>query len=133
MRALLLFILIISHINIALSKKCTVITPKAEVHIISNLSPNSPSLEVHCQSGEDDLGKHVVGVNQDYHWDFCNNVLGTTLFSCNLRSGSKEVGFVAYSAEWRQWCPKNVCKWTAKEDGIYFYEGKKYQWNIKCC
>ena len=132
MRTFLLFILIISHINFALSKKC-IFTPKVEVHIISNLSPNSPSLEVHCQSGEDDLGKHVVGVNQDYHWSFCNSVLGNTLFSCNLRSGSKEVGFVAYSSEWRQWCPNNTCKWTAKDDGIYFYEAKRYQWNIKCC
>lgn len=132
MRTLVLFILIILNIHHALSKKCA-FSAKVEVHIVSNLNPTSPPLQVHCKSREDDLGNHMLSVNQDYNWSFCNGFFETTLFYCNIRTGEKQLGFQAFASGWRENCTKNVCNWAAKEDGIYFNGQKKDKWIIRCC
>ncbi|KAA0050661.1 pumilio-like protein 15-like [Cucumis melo var. makuwa] len=94
------------------------------VHVVNGLSYQS--LDVHCQSKNDDLGyHHLVNRGDEYQWNFEENLWGTTLFWCRLE---KPDAYVAFESFWPE--TKNVwlrdrcgnqgtCIWTAKDDGIY--------------
>ncbi|EYU18039.1 hypothetical protein MIMGU_mgv1a022278mg, partial [Erythranthe guttata] len=56
-------------------------------HVISKLPPNTPYLNVHCKSGDRDLGIQVLASNQDFHWDFDSGF--RTLYFCNLSWSGK--------------------------------------------
>ncbi|XP_016903452.2 S-protein homolog 1-like [Cucumis melo] len=94
------------------------------VHVVNGLSYQS--LDVHCQSKDDDLGYHrLVKQGDEFQWNFEENFWGTTLFWCRLE---KPDAYVAFESFWPE--TKNVwlrhrcgnqgtCIWTAKDDGIY--------------
>ncbi|GAB4843700.1 hypothetical protein Ancab_013664 [Ancistrocladus abbreviatus] len=63
------------------------ITPTTHVRILNYL----PTLTIHCQSKEDDLGVHNLTYRQVYEWEFHPNIWGTTLFYCEFRRGDKKV------------------------------------------
>lgn len=48
-------------------------TPGKDTVDIINWMPNGDDLTVHCRSGNDDLGVHVVPHNVDYNWRFHSN------------------------------------------------------------
>lgn len=51
---------------------------------IINWMPNGDDLTVHCRSGNDDLGVHIVPHNVDYNWRFHRNFWRTILFWCSF-------------------------------------------------
>ncbi|KAL6527146.1 hypothetical protein OROGR_016236 [Orobanche gracilis] len=109
-------------------KRFCFFTPKGAVRIINGLPENSPPLKIHCASGDDDLGFHDLGVNQDFKWSFCQNMVTNTLFFCHLWWGSKNRAFVAYDSRCTSICSK--CTWTAKSDGIYGNKKRILNWEI---
>lgn len=93
------------------------ITDKYEVHVVNNLPSN---LRLHCASGDNDLGHHILGRNTDFHWEFCESYLGNTLFFCHLFWGSKDIAFDVFRSQDKRRCPRGACFYAAKPDGIYF-------------
>ncbi|KAE9593705.1 putative plant self-incompatibility S1 [Lupinus albus] len=78
-----IFILVlISNLTI-LSEGKLVFFPVRHVHIKNNLG-DGINLQVHCKSGDDDLGIHNVTYGGDYQFHFRVNAFGTTLFFCGL-------------------------------------------------
>ncbi|EYU44678.1 hypothetical protein MIMGU_mgv1a021042mg, partial [Erythranthe guttata] len=67
------------------------------------LPPNTPYLNVHCKSGDRDLGNQVLALNQDFHWDFDSGI--RTLSFCNLSWNRKSKTFDVYSVD----CPTSTC------------------------
>ncbi|KAL8512860.1 hypothetical protein ACS0TY_019123 [Phlomoides rotata] len=92
------------------------------VHVVNKLPDQ---MKVHCRSKDDDLEDHFLNPNEYYNFSFCDNILGRTLFSCQLWWGNKEVGFKAFtSGDHRYQCLKNQCFWEGRSDGIY---GSSYE------
>ena len=100
--------------------------PRWSVQTVNGLS--YLGLDVHCQSGDDDLGyHHLVNHGDDYQWSFQENFWGTTLFWCRLEKVDAYVSFESFWPEslkntWlRDRCGTTelTCIWIAKDDGIY--------------
>ncbi|KAL0560284.1 hypothetical protein IC582_000684 [Cucumis melo] len=94
------------------------------VNVVNGLSYHS--LDVHCQSKDDDLGYHHLVNHGDYfQWNFEENFFGTTLFWCRLEKSDAYVAFESFWPEstnrWlRDRCGnQGTCVWIAKDDGIY--------------
>ncbi|KAL8052037.1 hypothetical protein ABFS82_06G184000 [Erythranthe guttata] len=132
----LLFLVIQACIPDRFAEGCSIFSSKRTVHIVNDLPRDTPQLELHCYSKDDDLGNHTLSIGQEFQWSFCPNVLPTTLFACHLWWFPKEKAFDAFK--------ENIFKlrtealyWIAKSDGIYFADGidypeassKKYDWN----
>ncbi|KAI3448062.1 hypothetical protein Pfo_004727 [Paulownia fortunei] len=104
------------------------------VYVVNQLPSNSPPLLLHCASGDDDLGNHTLTVGQNFNFDFCINF--KTLFFCHLWWNGKTLSFDVYNSFWHtKSCPKGVCDWVVKSDGIYlskYYPPKElikeYNW-----
>ncbi|CAN6684700.1 unnamed protein product [Malus baccata var. baccata] len=92
---------------------------KMRVHVINGLT--NETLNVHCQSKDDDLGSHDVSVNEEYSWKFKLNFWDTTLFFCNLSWKGGHKSFDAYSSAITDVCEESDCRWRATGDGIYLF------------
>ncbi|CAN8297999.1 unnamed protein product [Cochlearia groenlandica] len=104
--------------------------------IVSNQLEHNKLLKIHCTNGDDDREDHITKIGEDYDFTFGDNFWGTTRFSCKLDQGPNfkhHQEFVAYDASWSK-ALEVVCKWIAREDGIYFsLDGnaptRKYVWD----
>ncbi|KAK6135528.1 hypothetical protein DH2020_030742 [Rehmannia glutinosa] len=122
--------------NAALEKRKCFLSSKFQVRVANNLPPYTEPIYLHCASGDDDLGRHKLERNQEFHWSFCERVIGT-LFFCHLWWGSKEKAFDAFSGKWKGRCDSGTCSWIAKSDGIYFAKdssknslAKMFNWEV---
>ncbi|KAJ8747307.1 hypothetical protein K2173_013090 [Erythroxylum novogranatense] len=88
---------------------------------IFNQMKDGSNLTVHCRSGDDDLGTHVVDVGRPYQFRFRVNFWGTTLFSCNAYWRGKIAGFNCFDAKRDGKRCKSQCVWKGSEDGIFGY------------
>lgn len=97
-----------------------------EVHIHNNLPQNSPQLELHCASGDEELGYNYPAVGTDFNWSFCAEP--TTLYFCHFWWNGKDLRFDVFNNN--QYCvddggyyfPDNViysCQWQVQADGFY--------------
>lgn len=107
-------------LSLAMSNSCVIAGPKYHVHVVNGLG-GSNVLNVHCQSKDDDLGEHALAVSTETNWSFRMNILGTTVFWCDMNwSGGH--GF--YKVFWLnddilRRCDYKECIWMAKDDGFY--------------
>ncbi|KAK9123259.1 hypothetical protein Sjap_012861 [Stephania japonica] len=104
-----------------------IIPDKQTVHITNNIS-SSPILNVHCKSGDNDLGPQTVRHNQEYNFSFHANIPLTTLFWCGVNwNGGNVINskiFDIYSTK-ICWIKYSDCRWYASTDGLYFFDNKK--------
>ncbi|XP_031374985.1 S-protein homolog 5-like [Punica granatum] len=92
----------------------------SEVNVdIANKLPNGATFTIHCKSGNDDLGTHVIGAGKSYGFSFKINVTGSTLFFCGVSWQGGQVEFDIYntSRDDGKRC-SDECKWLAKEDAV---------------
>ncbi|GFP93561.1 hypothetical protein PHJA_001500500 [Phtheirospermum japonicum] len=131
LRTIVLFLFVISNLLHAFAiddKKRCFLTPKVTVHVANFLSQSSQLL-LHCSSRNDDLGIQTVPVNYEFRWTFCtDSVWHSTLYNCEFRTGQKRKNIIAYEEARREFCINNQCYWSARDDGIYFFETKYYNW-----
>ncbi|KAK4706411.1 hypothetical protein R3W88_034032 [Solanum pinnatisectum] len=82
---------------------------KHEVHVHNDLPQNTPQLEVHCASGDDDLGHCYPGIGTEFNWSFylAFNVFNDTDACVRYRGH----GFIPYDT--------TDCHWQVKDDGFY--------------
>ncbi|KAM3326975.1 hypothetical protein P3S67_002102 [Capsicum chacoense] len=97
-----------------------------EVHIHNNLPENSPQVEVHCASGDDDLGYHYPKVGTEFNWSFNMGIF--TLFFCHFWWNGKDKAFDVFNNV--NYCVDDVfddvvpqgtydCHWQVQDDGFY--------------
>jgi len=55
---------------------------------ITNDLEGREDLNIHCKSGDDDLGQHVLHINQDFKMRFGANYLWGTLFFLFVSMGN---------------------------------------------
>ncbi|CAA0816523.1 Plant self-incompatibility protein S1 family [Striga hermonthica] len=97
------------------------------VTVTDSLPQDSPSLRLHCASGDNDLGYHTLTNGQNFHFKFC--AFETTLFFCHLWWNGKDLAFDVFKNNSnRDKCPHRHCNWEAKADGIYLNGMQKYRW-----
>ncbi|KAL7090560.1 hypothetical protein ACP275_12G048900 [Erythranthe tilingii] len=104
------------------------------VWVANNLPNNSPQLQLHCASRDNDLGDHTLNVGQNYNFKFCARI--RTLFFCHLWWNNKNLAFDVYSQNWGVDYSSAVYYWEARSDGIYLSQNypnptdftKKYDW-----
>ncbi|GMI97787.1 hypothetical protein like AT5G12060 [Hibiscus trionum] len=85
---------------------------------ISNDIGQGTNLMVHCKSGDDDLGKHVISYGGEWAFTFLNNWRpwgSTTLFYCSFSWGREFRRFDIYNATRDFDCFE--CKWSITPDG----------------
>ncbi|KAL7109686.1 hypothetical protein ACP275_06G190200 [Erythranthe tilingii] len=109
-------------------------TVRRTIHVVNKLTPDTPQLDVHCYSKDDDLGNHTLSIGQEFKWTFCTNFFPTTLYACHLWWFPKEKSFDAYKDTLFKSTTEDLF-WIAKPDGIYFGDAnhiqnpeKKYDW-----
>lgn len=88
-------------------------------------------MTLHCQSGDDDLGVQNIVFGGEFGWDFSDNIIGTTLFYCDLMwEKVQKYHFDAYSFE-RDFvrCNKG-CSWLISAEGIYGLNGQTGYWEF---
>ncbi|XVF61735.1 hypothetical protein PTKIN_Ptkin08bG0154300 [Pterospermum kingtungense] len=121
--ALLVLAISLSYVNFAVAGK------RYHVHISNGLN-NYQKLTIHCKSGDDDLGWHVIPVSLEWNWTFRANFFGSTLYWCNMswskHQGSFEVFVMNYSM--LQKCDFKECFWSARDDGLYLENDSDGSW-----
>ncbi|XP_047979553.1 S-protein homolog 5-like [Salvia hispanica] len=117
----ILFLITLSHLLLQTSARKCFLTNEYTVHVVTFLPEDSPPLEFHCASGDDDLGNHkLTKFGTEYKFSFCDNIRHNTLFFCTLNWGKKKKSFDVFRSSWRNKCSSSNCVWAAQEDGIYF-------------
>ncbi|EPS72822.1 hypothetical protein M569_01930, partial [Genlisea aurea] len=91
--------------------------PSRDVFVYRNITSDSAPVKVHCFSGDDDFGDHMLYGKQYFKFSFCPNYFPTTEFFCHLWWGNKEKGFVAFKQKTFKNYDSTI--WLAKDDGIY--------------
>lgn len=91
---------------------------KVHIHIVNGLPANSPTLTIHCASGDDDLGYHDLPIYGDFNFSFRENIWGRTLYFCHFWCGSKDKSFVVFFDSDGS-TPSGPFYYLVKDDGFY--------------
>ncbi|CAN1190431.1 S-protein homolog 2 [Linum perenne] len=84
------------------------------------------ALIVHCHSGDDDLGAHLVSVGSDWSWSFSDEMFGNTLYWCHLAVHDRRIRFNAYKDEGKF---RGTTHWVVDDGGVHSVdEGFLYPW-----
>ncbi|XP_027368727.1 self-incompatibility protein S1-like [Abrus precatorius] len=111
---------------------CTPIVAGTKHVSIKNTLGSGKNMTLHCQSKDNDLGKHIIADGDEFGWDFSDNVTGTTLFFCDLGWEKVEgYHFDAYSfARDMVRCGAAGCSWLVSAEGIYGLNRQTGYWEF---
>lgn len=94
---------------------------KVRVEIINDMNP-SAELSVHCKSGDDDLGPHVLQNGDSYSFKFRVNFIQSTQFYCNFQWTSNGAvqshWFDIYDALNLKTSGCNKCIWKIRQNNL---------------
>jgi len=107
---------------------------------ITNNLEGKEDLNIHCQSKDNDLGLHLLHINQTFNWSFRTNLLGGTLFFCSFQWGNGSLLHFDVYQQSRDIKFGRICHWYIHKDGPCRYEVKPdrppseanrkcYKWN----
>ncbi|OWM87206.1 S-protein homolog 1-like [Punica granatum] len=98
-------------------------------------------LHAHRKSRDDDLGERVLQPGDQFEWGFHINLIGTTLFFCNMWYDLGQKSFEVFNCLQDkfiyEFCGYKRCHWKPMDDGIYVFHAKtggwdkKYSWDKK--
>ena len=117
-----LFLLIASSLLVkATASQPDCFLAKYAVYVVNNLPTNSPPLQIHCFSKDDDMGYHNLTQNAGYRFAFCEKPL-STMFACSFHWNGNNKGFHVYDARWQvNRCVRHgICYYAVKSDAFYF-------------
>lgn len=101
---------------------------KRSVFIRNYVYSNCTGLDVkiHCESGNNDLGEHVIPFGGEYSFRFRPWI--KTLFHCKLKwkNGTKAFDVFDYRRDWK-WC-KRSCRWAIKVKGPNLWDEKEHHY-----
>ncbi|KAK7374276.1 hypothetical protein VNO80_07704 [Phaseolus coccineus] len=109
MSVLVRSVLLLSMLTLALTH--------TNVYITNNLE-GKEDLNIHCKSKDDDLGQHVLHINQDFKISFEPNYFFGTLFFCSFEWGNGPLlHFDVYDQSRDYYKCDDDCTWYVKKDG----------------
>jgi len=126
MLVLMWVMLFVSGFNIVTAQFSDYPAPvKIPVEIWNGLGPDVELL-VHCKSGDDDVGAHLIHFNQSFSFDVLPNILLNTLYFCSFRFNNEVHWFDIYSY-WRDFfhCTEVDCSWKIKPDDLLAKTGRR--------
>ncbi|KAI3916449.1 hypothetical protein MKW92_005906 [Papaver armeniacum] len=109
-------------------------TVKVFVH--NDIEGYEVSLDMHCQSNDDDLGVHTLRVGDEWHWEFMQSLIANTHFWCDFRWYDNrdyrwyESTVTVYKGN--GWYDKfhklcaNRCYYSVRRDGIYLLRADRH-------
>ncbi|WRX21153.1 Plant self-incompatibility S1 - like 10 [Theobroma cacao] len=111
--------------------EAALVAGKRHVHLISLVGAGD-SITVHCASGDDDLGVHVLsGDGQEFQWSFRVNIFRTTLFYCDVSwRDIPDFHFDAYDDKRDRYECSN-CLWLFAPEGIYRWSDELQTWDFR--
>ena len=90
---------------------------KTYLHITNHLEGRE-DLHIHCKSKDDDLGQHLLHINQYFKISFGTNFFWNTLFFCSFQWGNSHLlHFDVYDKN-RDLNKCNDCKWYVHRNGL---------------
>ena len=95
--------------------------PRVKVSLTNNLE-GKEDLNVHCKSKDDDLGQHLLHINQTFDWSFGPKFWGGTLFFCSFQWGKSPLLYLDAYVEKKDTCED--CHWYIHKDGPCRFEPK---------
>lgn len=101
---------------------------KSSVDIINSLTE---PLWVHCKSRDDDLHWQLLQINQDYRFEFHENIIMNTVFWCRFVWGPNFKFWQSFTVWdrlhwWEMPLPCGNCVWDAQGGGMYIWD-KEHQ------
>ncbi|XP_028770448.1 S-protein homolog 2-like [Neltuma alba] len=92
---------------------------EADTHLsVNNYLYNSLELLLHCQSKDDDLGRHLLHPKESFKFRFNPNLWGTTLYYCSFQWPGAVKWFNIYEdGRDSSNCDDGKCIWIIKQDG----------------
>jgi len=100
---------------------------------ITNDLEGREDLNIHCKSGDDDLGQHVLNINQAFKMSFGTNYFWGTLFFCSFQWGNSPLLHFDVYDQSRDYYLCDECKWYIKKDGPCRFEQQPDNSNIYKC
>src|SRR4051812_16949967 len=101
------------------------------VNIVNSLEGNL-DLTVHCKSGDDDLGKHVLRHGQSYGFNFGTKIFGSTLFFCGFTWSGQLHYFDIFKSKDSRTSDCITCDWKILKAGpcrVYGSRLECFPWN----
>ncbi|PIA62069.1 hypothetical protein AQUCO_00200212v1, partial [Aquilegia coerulea] len=100
---------------------------KRHVYVLNDLAPFI-GMNIHCKSGDNDLGEKLLAYSETTSWSFKTNFFRTTLYWCNIDWVDENnrvfyKSFQVYNARKVEISGCKDCFWSAKKNGIYFNKG----------
>ncbi|KAI3831397.1 hypothetical protein MKX03_004089 [Papaver bracteatum] len=83
------------------------------------------NLQIHCKSADDDLGPHDLPNGGYIHWQFSNNLFGTTLFWCSMAWEENSGSFEIYNGRVDDDICYHDCSWSVRREGIFRHNSDK--------
>ncbi|KAF8393870.1 hypothetical protein HHK36_020068 [Tetracentron sinense] len=106
----------------------------AEVHVrIMNKLGYGRSMNIHCQSQDDDFGILILPDGYETEWRFSINFWGSTLFYCDVQWDNSLMlyHFDAYSTDRDLERCQTECRWMITPEGMLYGYNQKYgNWEI---
>lgn len=118
--------------SILLLSMLTLVWAKHVKVSITNSLEGKEVLNIHCKSKDDDLGRHVLHINQTFHWSFGTHIFWKTLFFCSFQWGNGPLLYYDAYIQIRDFEICDDCHWYIHKTGPCRYEScvhKCYKWN----
>ncbi|KAK7374259.1 hypothetical protein VNO80_07689 [Phaseolus coccineus] len=104
--------------SVLLFSMLTLTLAHTNVYIMNSLE-GKEDLNIHCKSKDDDLGQHVLHINQEFKISFEPNYFFGTLFFCSFEWGNGPLlYFDVYKQSRDYYKCDDDCKWYVKKDGL---------------
>jgi len=78
---------------------------------VTNHLERKKDLKFHCKSNNDDLGLHILHINQTFNWSFGSNFFSNTLFYCSFQWGDVPLLHFDTYDEKRDFDICSICQW----------------------
>jgi len=106
------------------------------VTIVNKLEGNE-DLYIHCKSKDNDLGIHLLQINQFFRWSFGTSLFLNTLFFCSFRWRNGPLVYYDVYKEVKDFYECQNCVWDIRKAGPCRYESCTsnscrlvcYKWN----
>lgn len=99
-----------------------------EVAILNQIQ--GEQIIVHCFSGDDDIGTHVLGLGQNISWSFDINFFATTKFYCTFTTAHGCGNYAVYDQKLEARCERR-CVWNVRVQGPCLIQTNDY--DIEWC
>ena len=130
MSAYKLVLVLISFVMLQTICEAGLFPAKRTINIVNSLyvGRSEVDITVHCKSGDDDLGQHVLPYGGTYTFQF--RPKGSSLFYCSFAWQNQFKRYDIYKDD-RDHELCRVCKWVIREEGPCFWNYGKQEFEFK--